>query len=216
MWWTDISLLEWGVLAAFLCSLCVFIAKYRAAKKHCQQICDAATTERVSLTNRIAELEKSASVINQAVQPISVAFLGIIIKDLTHFHTPEMDALLLKLAPPISLSKAEINRLTVLLRQRMRQLGKTISPAERNAATMLPMVLKRVEAAMSAEAVLPPGNVPQVQVVTIPDPLHEQVKKKANELKKAEDPTLQVTPIVRKKTTPTTTITTTTTVTKKR
>lgn len=100
----------------------------------------------------------------------------------------------------------------------MRQLGKTISPAERNAATMLPMVLKRVEAAMSAEAVLPPGNVPQVQVVTIPDPLHEQVKKKVNELKKAEAPTPEATPIVRatsKKTTPTTTITTTTTVTKK-
>lgn len=92
---------------------------------------------------RITELEQKLALVNQAVIPISTAFQAILIKELTHYHTPEMDALLVKVGPPITLTPEEEARLAVLLEERTRDMGPQISESERDAATILPAVMKR-------------------------------------------------------------------------
>jgi uncharacterized protein YfkK (UPF0435 family) len=112
--------------------------------------------ENTKLASRVTEVETKLALVNQAVIPISTAFQAILIKELTHFHTPEMDALLVKVGPPNTLTDAEAERLATLLIERTRDMGPQISDAERDAATILPAVMKRarVEADVldSAEA----------------------------------------------------------------
>jgi hypothetical protein len=95
------------------------------------------------LVAKVADMETRMSLLNQSVLPISTAFQAILIRELTHFHTPEMDALLLKLGPPYALTKPEFARLLVLLQERAVEVDDQISESERDAATMLPYVIKR-------------------------------------------------------------------------
>lgn len=107
------------------------------------------------LTDRVNELEAEHRLVKAAVQPITSAFQAILIKELTHFHTPELDALMAKLLhePPITLTEHEERRMAVLLEERTRDMGEQISDSEREAATILPVVIKRarVEAAEIAK-----------------------------------------------------------------
>lgn len=98
------------------------------------------------LHKRIVELESQLMVVKEKVVPISAAFQAILIKELTHFHTPVMDALLVKLGPPNTLTDAEEKELAAALRQRSKDLNGAISDSERDAAEMLPMVVKRAKA----------------------------------------------------------------------
>ncbi len=112
---------------------------------------------------RIFDLEKQMALLNQAIVPISVAFQAILVKELTHAHTPEMDALMVKLGPPFTLSVVEAERLSILLRDRYEDQSEEIADSERDAAQMLPLVMKRILAdqvntGISAE--------PLVQVIT--------------------------------------------------
>ncbi len=100
--------------------------------------------EAKALRFRVTELEVKLAGINQVVVPISAAFQAILIKELTHLHTPEMDALLVKLGPPITLTKTEMERLSMLLIERERDMHEEIPDSEREAALMLPLVMKRV------------------------------------------------------------------------
>ena len=77
--------------------------------------------------------------------PISTAFQAILIKELTHFHTPEMDALMAKIGPPNTLTVVEQERLAVLLNERMKDMGPLISDSERDAARILPAIMKRAK-----------------------------------------------------------------------
>ena len=97
-----------------------------------------------ALTERLATLEAKAAVAEQALVPISSAFQAILIKQLTHYHTPELDALLAKL-DPYSLTDEEERRFYFLLEERTRDMGSEIDASERNAAKMLPYVIKRVK-----------------------------------------------------------------------
>ena len=99
----------------------------------------------VKLVDRVGALEIKLSGLNQAVVPISAAFQAILIKELTHFHTPEMDGLMTKLTP-FTLTDDESERLAELLVERQRNMNDQISDSERDAAQMLPMVIKRVQA----------------------------------------------------------------------
>lgn len=102
------------------------------------------------LTIRITELEKQSSLLSQTVLPMSTAFQTILIKELTHYHTPVMDALMKKVGPPYSLNDDEEERLIVALKERTEDLDDRISESERDAATMLPMLMKRVKAEAKA------------------------------------------------------------------
>jgi hypothetical protein len=98
------------------------------------------------LTARIVELEKQQVIQGQTILPISTAFQAILVKELTHLHTPEMDALLAKLGPPNVLGPSEESRLLELLQQRVKDLDGEIPESERDAAEILPLLMKRSKA----------------------------------------------------------------------
>ena len=98
-----------------------------------------------TLIDRVFDLEKQLVAVHQVVQPISTAFQAILIKELTHYHTPVMDELLEKIGPPNRLTPEEEEKLFVLLKERTADLDGRIDEAERDAAVMLPMVMKRAK-----------------------------------------------------------------------
>lgn len=129
------------VIGAGLSFFAGWFLYYLAGKRRAAAVLAAANSK---LSDRVFELERQLSLVNQAVVPISAAFQAILIKELTHYHTPEMDELMLKLGPPIVLTIKESKRLTILLEERTQDMNSIISDSERDAAHMLPMVMKRV------------------------------------------------------------------------
>lgn len=94
---------------------------------------------------KIQDLQNQLSVLTATFTPISAAFQAVLIKQLTHFHTPEMDALLIK-AEKNGLSNSEAERLRDMLLERSQDLNGKIDDSEREAALMLPYVMNRVRA----------------------------------------------------------------------
>lgn len=97
-----------------------------------------------SIADRLAALESKAMLAEQAIMPISNAFQAILVKQLTHYHTPVLDALLAKLDPYTLTDEEEI----IFYRElevRTRDMGSQIDASERNAAKMLPFVIKRIK-----------------------------------------------------------------------
>jgi hypothetical protein len=127
---------------------------------------------------RISELENKLAVVTAAVVPISTAFQAILIKELTHSHTPELDDLLAKIGPPNVLSAIEDARMRVLLKERTVDQGPLISAAERDAAIMLPLVMARAKAEQAAKqgdilmVSLPPGEGESTDQTGIPVMAH--------------------------------------------
>jgi hypothetical protein len=107
------------------------------------------------LETRLLEMEKSLALVTASVVPISTAFQAILIKELTHEATPEMDALLVKVGPPYTLSHAEERKLVGMLQERAELEGTLMTASEKYAAKMLPWVIMRV----NAESVL---NIPEL------------------------------------------------------
>jgi hypothetical protein len=105
----------------------------------------------VSMGSRMTEIERSLNTIRQVIVPISMAFQEELVNDLTHFHTPEMDELMKKLGPPPTLTGDEEARLEILLDERTRDMGDKITAEERDAARMLPFVVRRAKAATSLD-----------------------------------------------------------------
>lgn len=94
---------------------------------------------------RVRALELQIAVLSQQVSPLWTAAQAILVKQLTHYHTPELDALMLKIHP-FTLTATEEARLYILLEARTRDVGSLIDSSERDAATMLPLVMARVRA----------------------------------------------------------------------
>jgi len=99
-----------------------------------------------ALLQRVSDVENKIALVNQAVIPISTAFQALLIKELTHYHTPEMDALMREIGPPCTLSAEKERRLGELLAARSLDDDPLISESERDAATILPYVIKRAKA----------------------------------------------------------------------
>jgi len=137
-WFNSVAI---AILGAFLSLIVGGLLFYANTK---QRTAAAIAEAHTKLIGRVVELEKNLALVNQAVVPISAAFQAILIKDLTHFHTPEMDNLLAKIGPPLTLTAQEAARLEVLLAARARDVDNLISEQERDAARMLPMVMRRV------------------------------------------------------------------------
>jgi len=139
-WIIDSSLIILSSVLAFIAALYFANRKERIARANVLAV------ENDKWKARVIELENKIALVNAAVVPISTAFQAILIKELTHFHTPEMDALLVKIGPPNILNESEEKRLSIMLVERSKDLNGSISDSERDAATILPIVMKRAKA----------------------------------------------------------------------
>ena len=139
--------------------------RQQAAVQHTTQ---EILAERVTtLATHVATIETQMVRIRDAV-PLHVALQTILIKELTHFHTPELDFLLTKLGPPYRLTESEEETLLAGLKQRERDMGAEISQSEREAAQMLPLLINRIK---REKALTTPTTVVAFQVVsTVPQP----------------------------------------------
>lgn len=132
----------------------------RTAQDATNKLADAAS----ATNDRILDLERQLAAMQANVMPISAAFQAVLIKQLTHFHTPILDALLERAADGVLTDEQE-QQLADELKLRASEVDATIDNSEREAAVMLPMVMKRVRAEQ--------GNMEgDMQVVIVP-PAHE-------------------------------------------
>jgi hypothetical protein len=120
--------------------------------------------ERQKGLDRITELELKLALISQTVVPINLAMQAMLIKELTHYHTQEMDELLVKVGPPNILTEVEEARLSVMLVERTADMGPLISPRERDAAVILPIIMKRAKD--ESETLLAAEQM-KVQLITV-------------------------------------------------
>jgi len=95
---------------------------------------------------RLASAEAQLARIDQVVVPINTMMQAMLVRELTHQHTPEMDLLLKKLGPPSTLTANETRRLLVLLDERTRDMGPLITASERGAAAIMPVIMERAKA----------------------------------------------------------------------
>src|ERR1700686_3873345 len=89
-----------------------------------------------------ARWREKIGILSLPVQQMSAAFQMAIVKQLTHFHTPKLDALLAKLGPPFMLTEAEMEELIAELKNREQDMGQLIDDGEREAAKMLPAIMR--------------------------------------------------------------------------
>lgn len=125
--------------------------------------------EKTELLLRVVALEKQLEVLSHAVTPISTAFQAILINELTHLSCPETDALLEKIGPPNILTVAEKMLLFEMLEKRAMDI-KFVGQSERDAAVMLPYVMRRVE----IEEMQLKTIIKQFRFVNIPIPLEDK------------------------------------------
>jgi hypothetical protein len=158
------------LLAVVGAVLTFLVTRYFANRRLIESEHDKAVLSNALRDDRITALQTQLAVISAAVVPISTAFQSILIKELTHYHTPELDELMKRIGPPCTLSDIETKRLEVLLRERERDPDVKIPESERDAATMLPLVMKRATA--EAAAALDEPNIilsgTMVQFVSLP------------------------------------------------
>lgn len=111
---------------------------------------DAAAAEMDRMRARLGALETDNALLKKEVQPISIAMQTWLVDKLTHFHTPVMDELLRKLGPPNILTDVEEKELEAALIERTVTLDGRIDDMEKDAARMLPMVIRMVKAEVKA------------------------------------------------------------------
>ncbi len=99
---------------------------------------DAAARDYEAVKARLAATELQLALIGQTVTPIWRVIEGMLTRELTHAHKPEMDALLLKSMSPVIMTRAEDARLRLLLDQTTKDMDPRISERERGAAAILP------------------------------------------------------------------------------
>lgn len=152
-----------SIAIAVLSALMAFLAAaFWTRRAKIELIADTENKARQEMLGRVQELENKLLLLNQAVVPISAAFQAILVKELTHNHTPEMDELMTRIGPPNMLSAAELHRLDELLKERVVEFADPlITDSERDAAAMLTMVMKRV--AIEAKQL-----TTEIQVVSLP------------------------------------------------
>ena len=115
----------------------------------------------------VTELTRQMAQMHTTAVPLNVALQAVLIQELTHLHTPQVDRLLAKLGSPFQLTEAEEQILLLALRQREQDMGEEITESERDAARILPLLLKRIK----RELEHPSGASPVTdQIVTLTAP----------------------------------------------
>jgi hypothetical protein len=108
-------------------------------------------------------MELQIALLTQQVSTLWTAAQAILIKQMTRYHAPEMDALMKKIGPPFILTAVEEHRLYVLLEERARDMGEQIDASERDAAAMLPLIIRRVREELTLKA-----QDTQIMMVAVP------------------------------------------------
>lgn len=103
--------------------------------------------------------------------PLNVALQSILRQELTHFHTPTIDRLLAKLGPPFLLTASEEHALLAAMKQREQDMGDQMSDSEREAAQLLPLIMRRIK---RDQATPTPNTVVAFQVVSMTTPPREE------------------------------------------
>lgn len=135
-----------SVLAtAFWSAKKIRLAKAAAIKEAVDAKAAAIKAASDVMSDRVKDLESQLAVLTATFTPISAAFQAVLIKQLTHFHTPEMD-LMLAQAAKNALSNSEEKKFREMLLERAQDLNGRIDDSEREAALMLPLVMNRVRA----------------------------------------------------------------------
>lgn len=174
-WW-QIGLVLLSALISF-CSVAYWTRLARRDKANersldeTRQRVEQARDERQDILARLVKIETSLAIIDQKVMPISTALQTILVKELTHFHTPRMDSLLSRIGPPSQLTNEEEKELTVALLERTKDMGHLISDSERDAAFILPAIMRRakVECALLDSIIAKAYVLKYVAVENIPD-----------------------------------------------
>ena len=135
--YVNVALLVLGSALTFISTV-----YFNSRKNNAEKVKDI-IEEKKEVESRLTSLENKLALVNAAVVPISTAFQAILIKELTHLHTPEMDALMVKIGPPNTLTEEERARLAVMLKERADNLDVDILQSERDAAHILPAVMIR-------------------------------------------------------------------------
>lgn len=128
-------------------------AAYWFKRNVAQRDAERLATEADQLRTRVSELEMQLGSVRQTILPLSAVFQAALIKELTHYHTPVLDKLLEKVGDPsYALTDHEDEELRVALIERTKDMGDEITDSERDAAHILPIVIKRVKAEAAALA----------------------------------------------------------------
>ena len=163
------------VIGSMLAAFWTWFWKGRAAtierlereKKAVTDMADKLAREHKELEEKVTALTNQLGLVSQVVTPINQAMQALLIRELTHYHTPELDALLAKLPPEGNLTDAEWLRLAALLKEREQELNGSIPESEREAALILPYIIKRVKAE-AADIANAATEAPQLKIVAVP------------------------------------------------
>jgi len=98
------------------------------------------------LLERIARIERSQAIVDKVVEPFWTAAQRKLVDELTHFHTPELDRLMEHVLEGTLTAPEDVDRLAAMLAERATSLDHRISPSERDAALILPAVIRKAYA----------------------------------------------------------------------
>lgn len=121
------------------------------------------------LLAEVADLKSRMAMVDKIVEPLWTAAQKKLVDELTHFHTPELDALLVKLTNG-TLTEEDTARMALLLEERVTTLNGTIDASERDAARILPAVIRKARAE-AADVGDPNTASPSFQVVSVAPPI---------------------------------------------
>ena len=160
--------LKAGLVILFSAVVGYGFARFGRGRDRNQEAEDAKAEAVVKQNEEIALLRQQLAVLTATATPLTAAYQAMLIAKLTHFHTPAMDSLMLKLGPPSTLTAAEEIGLAQALRERVSDMGPEIDEAERTAARLLPDVA--LLARLEFERV---DNPPETETVVVTRPVTE-------------------------------------------
>jgi len=155
-----------GLVAWILALRSSAVQKARDLQESTERTAAAIAKSHMELVSEVGALREKLQVVTAQVVPFNTAFQQILIAQLTHSHTPELDALMKKIGPPNTLTKEEEMRMHKLLHDRQHDLNGEISQEEREAALILPYVMRR---AREEQAQMNRGEETHLRTVSVVD-----------------------------------------------
>jgi hypothetical protein len=127
----------------------VFVTLLWRAKTRAEVEKAAIAADHLATVKRLTETETRLAVVTAQMVPLNAAMLQAIVKQMTHIHTPELDALMTRVGPhavPPPLTPDEEVLMYRLVAERRVAVDAEIDEDERDAAAIFPVILKRANA----------------------------------------------------------------------